>query len=70
VRYAIAIENAGPTFSACVPDPPGCGAAGATLEELERGIREAIEFHLDGLRESGSPIPPPASAVRCVDIAA
>ena len=70
MRYAIVIENAGPKFSAYVPDLPGCVATGATLEEVEREIREAIEFHLDGLREDGSPIPPPSSAVRHVDIAA
>jgi predicted RNase H-like HicB family nuclease len=70
MRYAIVIENAGPNLSAYVPDLPGCVATGATLEEVEREIREAIEFHLDGLREDGSPIPPPSSAVRYVDIAA
>jgi predicted RNase H-like HicB family nuclease len=70
MRYAIVIENAGRNFSAYVPDLPGCVATGATLEEVEREIREAIEFHLDGLREDGSPIPPPSSAVRYVDIAA
>ena len=70
MRYAIVIENAGPNFSAYVPDLPGCVATGATLEEVEREIREAIEFHLDGLREDGSPIPAPSSAVRYVDIAA
>jgi predicted RNase H-like HicB family nuclease len=57
-RYAIAIaiENAGPNYSAYVPDLPGCVATGAMLEKLEREIREAIEFHVDGLREDGSPI--------------
>jgi predicted RNase H-like HicB family nuclease/predicted RNA binding protein YcfA (HicA-like mRNA interferase family) len=70
MRYAIVIENAGPNFSAYVPDLPGCVAAGATVEEAEREIREANEFHLEGLREDGSPIPPPSSAVRYVDIAA
>jgi predicted RNase H-like HicB family nuclease len=56
MRYAIAIENAGPNYSAYVPDLPGCVATGAMLEKLEREIREAIEFHVDGLREDGSPI--------------
>ncbi len=69
MRYAIVIENAGPTFFAYVPDLPGCVATGATLEEVKREIREAIEFHLDGLREDGSAIPPPSSALRYVDIA-
>ena len=70
MRYAIVIENAGPNFSAYVPDLPGCVATGATVEETEHEIREAIEFHLEGLREDGSPIPPPSSAVSYVDIAA
>jgi predicted RNase H-like HicB family nuclease len=70
MRYAIVIENAGPNYSAYVPDLPGCVATGATAEEVEREIREAIEFHLEGLREDGFPIPAPSSAVRYVDIAA
>ena len=67
---SIVIENAGPNYSAYLPDLPGCVATGATVEETEREIREAIAFHLEGLREDGSPIPPPSSAVRYVDIAA
>jgi len=63
MRYAIVIENAGPNYSAYVPDLPACVATGATLEEVERKIREAIEFHLEGLREDGTPIPSPSSAV-------
>jgi predicted RNase H-like HicB family nuclease len=70
MRYAIVIESAGPNYSAYVPDLPGCVATGATVDEVEREIREAIEFHLEGLREDGSPIPPPSSAVRYVDIPA
>ena len=70
MRYAIVIENAGPNYSAYVPDLPGCVATGATVDEVETEIREAIEFHLEGLHEDGSPIPPPSSAVRYVEIAA
>ncbi len=70
MRYAIVIENAGPNYSAYVPDLPGCVATGATLEEVEREIREAIEFHIEGLREDGVAVPPPSSAVRYVEIAA
>jgi predicted RNase H-like HicB family nuclease len=70
MRYAIVIENAGPNYSAYVPDLPGCVATGATLEETQREIREAIEFHLEGLREDGLPIPPAASSVDYVDIVA
>lgn len=57
-------------FSAYVPDLPGCIATGATLAETETAIREAIAFHIDGLREDGSPIPPPSSKVEYVEVAA
>lgn len=57
MRYAIVIENAGPNYSASVPALPGCVATGPSLEEAQREIREAIEFHLEGLREDGLPIP-------------
>ena len=70
MRYAVVIENAGSNFSAYVPDLPGCIATGATLGEAEGAIREAIEFHLDGLREDGSPIPPPSSKVEYIEVAA
>ena len=70
MRYAVVIEKAGSNFSAYVPDLPGCVATGATLAEAEVAIREAIEFHLEGLREDGSPIPPPSSKVEYIEVAA
>jgi predicted RNase H-like HicB family nuclease len=70
MRYAIVIENAGSNFSAYVPDLPGCVATGATVAEAEREIREAIELHIEGMREDGDPIPPPSSSVQYVEIAA
>jgi len=70
MRYAVVFENAGSNLSAYVPDLPGCVATGATLAEAEAAIREAIEFHLDGLREDGSPIPLPLSKVEYVEVAA
>jgi predicted RNase H-like HicB family nuclease len=70
MRYAIVIEKAKGNYSAYVPDLPECVATGGTIEEVESPIREAIEFHLDGMREDGTPIPPPASRVDYVDIAA
>jgi predicted RNase H-like HicB family nuclease len=70
MRYAVVIENAGSNFSAYVPDLPGCIATGATPVEVEVAIREAIAFHLDGLREGGSPIPTPSSIVEYVEVAA
>jgi predicted RNase H-like HicB family nuclease len=70
MRYAIVIENAGENYSAYVPDLPGCIATGETLDGTEQAIREAIKFHLDGLREEGAPIPPPSSRVEYVEVAA
>jgi predicted RNase H-like HicB family nuclease len=70
MRYAIEIEKAENNDSAYVPDLPGCVATGATVEEAEAQIREAMEFHLDGLREDGVAIPQPASRVEYVDVAA
>jgi predicted RNase H-like HicB family nuclease len=70
MRYAIVIEKAESNYSAYVPDLPGCVTTGATIAEVERGIREAIELHLAGLREDGEPIPQPSSEVEYVDIAA
>ena len=70
VRYAIVIEKAEGNYSAYVPDLPGCVATGATVAEVESSLREAIAFHLDGMREDGLPIPTPASLVAYVDVAA
>ena len=70
MRYAIVIENAGPNLSAYVPDLPGCVATGASIDEVQREIREAIELHLEGMREDGDPIPPPSSSVQYIEIAA
>ena len=70
MRYAIVIENAGPNFSAYVPDLPGCVATGASIDDVQREMREAIELHLEGMREDGDPIPQPSSSVQYVEIAA
>jgi len=69
MKYAIVIERAVSNYSAYVPDLPGCVATGATFEEVEQQIREAIEFHLDGMREDGEAIPPPSSQVEYVEVA-
>ena len=70
MRYAIVIEKAEGNYSAYVPDLPGCVATGASIAEVEGQIREAIEFHLDGLRADGAAIPKPSSQVEYVDVAA
>jgi predicted RNase H-like HicB family nuclease len=70
MRYAIVIEKAEGNYSAYVPDLPGCVATGATVEEVEESIREAIAFHLDGMRVDGTPVPQPSSRVDYVEIVA
>ena len=70
MRYAIVIEKAEGNYSAYVPDLPGCIATGGTVTEVESEIREAISFHLDGMREDGMPVPEPSSQVEYIDIAA
>lgn len=70
MRYAVVIERAESNFSAYVPDLPGCVATGGTREEVEKQIREAIVFHLEGLRKDGVDAPLPASQVEYVDVAA
>lgn len=70
MRYAVVIEKAESNYSAYVPDLPGCIATGSTVAETEKLIREAIELHLSGMREDGTPIPPPSSQVEYVEVAA
>ncbi len=69
-KYLIVIEETGSGFSAYSPDIPGCVSTGRSREEVERNMREAIEFHLDGLREGGHPIPKPSTSAAYVDVAA
>ncbi len=70
MRYAVVIEKAEGNYSAYVPDLPGCVATGNTIEEVESEIREAIAFHLDGMREDGLAIPAPTSKVEYIELAA
>jgi predicted RNase H-like HicB family nuclease len=70
MRYAIVIEKAEGNYSAYVPDLPGCVATGATVAETEAEIREAVAFHLEGMREDGLAIPVPQSQVEYVEIVA
>jgi predicted RNase H-like HicB family nuclease len=70
MKYAVVIERAGENLSAYVPDLPGCIATGHSAAEVEQLIREAISFHLEGLREDGIEIPVPSCAVGYVELAA
>jgi predicted RNase H-like HicB family nuclease len=67
MRYAVVIEKAEKNYSAYVPDLPGCVATGATLEEVECEIKEAIRFHLDIMRHDGAPIPKPSAVCEYVE---
>ncbi len=70
MKYLIVIEETETGFSAYSPDLPGCVSTGATVEETEKNMREAIEFHIDGLRVEGYKIPRPSSKSKYVEVAA
>jgi predicted RNase H-like HicB family nuclease len=67
-KYAIVVERAERNYAAYVPDLPGCVATGATVEEAEALLREAIEVHVTGLREDGLPVPAPSSVVDYLEV--
>jgi predicted RNase H-like HicB family nuclease len=70
MRYLVIIEKSETGYGAYAPDVPGCGVAGATVEEVQQLIQEALAFHLEGLREEGLPIPQPSMAfMSYVDVA-
>jgi predicted RNase H-like HicB family nuclease len=70
MQYTIVIEIAGANYSAYVPDLPGCVTTGETVEETIRRMRDAIEFHLEGLKEDGLPVPQPTTQAAVVEVAA
>jgi predicted RNase H-like HicB family nuclease len=67
-KYAAVIEKGPANYSAYVPDLPGCIATGKTLEEIETNMREAIEFHIEGMIEDGDPVPEPSSHAIGVEV--
>ena len=70
MRYAVVVEKGESGFGAYVPDLPGCVAAAESYDEVLRLIQGAVEFHIDGLKEDGEPIPAPTSRIEFVDVAA
>jgi predicted RNase H-like HicB family nuclease len=68
MRYLVVVEEGSTSFGAYVPDLPGCVAAGDTREEVLSLIRDAIEFHIEGLKQSGQPVPKPSSTGELIDI--
>jgi predicted RNase H-like HicB family nuclease len=67
MRYAVVIEKAEDNYSAYVPDLPRCVATGATVAEVEAEIRDAIRFHIDGLKADGAVVPAPTSIAEYVE---
>ena len=70
MRYAVVIEKGEAGFGAYVPDLLGCVAAGASRDEVVKLIQEAIEFHIEGLKKDGDPVPEPSSSIAFVEVAA
>ncbi|MDH3222014.1 MAG: type II toxin-antitoxin system HicB family antitoxin [Gammaproteobacteria bacterium] len=70
MKYAVIIEKGDDGYGAYVPDLPGCIAAGETKEEVKKLIQEAIEFHIEGLKADGQPVPAPASSIEFIEVAA
>jgi predicted RNase H-like HicB family nuclease len=70
MKYAVLYEKTATGYSAHVPDLPGCVAAGDTLEETEQLMREAIEMHLEGMREDGDSIPEPSTIANYITVLA
>jgi predicted RNase H-like HicB family nuclease len=70
MKYAVIIEQGENGYGAYVPDLPGCIAAADTREEVKKLIHEAIEFHIEGLKESGEPIPDSTSSIEFIEVAA
>ena len=69
MKYWVVIEKTPRNYSAYVPDLPGCIATGKTRAEVERLIREAIAFHIEGLKLEGLPVPKPTSWADLVEVA-
>ena len=70
MRYTVIVEKSENNYGAWVPDLPGCVTTGPTVEETLSNMREAIEFHLEGMREDGDPIPEPTSVAAIIEVAA
>ena len=70
MRYAVIVEEGESSFGAYVPDLPGCAAVGETREEVLQLIQEAIEFHIEGLREDGQSVPEPSSSIEYIEVRA
>ena len=70
MRYVVIVEEGDNSFGAHVPDLPGCVAVADTKAEVLKLIQEAIQFHIEGLKEDGQPVPSPSSSVEYVEVRA
>lgn len=68
MKYLVVVEGGATSFGAYVPDLPGCIAVGSSREEVTALIHDAIEFHLEGLRDQGQPMPEPHSSSVLVEV--
>jgi predicted RNase H-like HicB family nuclease len=68
MRYQVILETSPTSVGAYVPDLPGCVAVGTSRDEALELIREGIEFHIEGLRASGEPVPAPATRLELVEV--
>lgn len=68
MRYAIVIEGEPGSYSAYVPDLPGCVTTGETMDEVTHDMAEAIQMHIDGMKEDGLAIPEPTTQVEYIEI--
>ena len=67
-KYLIVFEKTSNNYSAYLPDIPGCIATGKTKREIEKNIKDAITFHLQGMKEDGSPLPEPSSFTELIEV--
>ena len=70
MRYAVIIEHGETSYGAYVPDLPGCVAVAETKDEVMSLIKEAIEFHLEGIGQEGQSVPVPSSVTEYIEVAA
>lgn len=68
MKYLVVYEKSSTSWGAYVPDLPGLGVAATTLDEVKELIREAVEFHIEGMREHGDPIPTPAATTEYISV--
>ena len=69
MKYGVVIEKGNANYSAYVPDLPGCIATGSSLDEVRRLMKEAIEFHIEGMQQDHEPVPEPSTSCEYIEVA-